>query len=215
MADRHINMRGHEVRGVLDGRKTQHRLVLKPQPNEVDIHGLWYRMPGGGLSLNCYALPYQIGDRLWVRESFLAGIAFDENDMPTVREKIWYRATEPDLRWFSGESDSPSDRPPWRPSIHMPRWASRLTLTVTDVRVQRVQSISEDDADAEGVEYFCAGLYRDYLQGPDIGIDGARASFQSLWDSINAKRGHGWDTNPWVVALTFSVEQRNIDEVAA
>ena len=84
----------------------------------------------------------------------------------------------------------------------MPRWASRLTLTVTDVRVQRLQEISEE---AEGPhQHPC---------WPDEYYVSWQEAFRHLWDSINAKRGFGWDANPWVVALTFTVHQRNIDRL--
>lgn len=80
----------------------------------------------------------------------------------------------------------------WRPSIHMPRHACRITLEVTNVRVQRIQDISEEDARAEGV----------YPQDAIINAS-CRWLFRRLWDSINAKRGYGWDANPWVWAVTF------------
>ncbi|MBU9388980.1 hypothetical protein KTE71_15765, partial [Burkholderia multivorans] len=88
----------------------------------------------------------------------------------------------------------------WRPSIHMPRAAARITLEITGVRVERLQSISESDARAEGVTIeehhtrgYCAGAYRP----PSI------RAFHDLWDSLNAARGHGWDVNPWVWAIEF------------
>jgi hypothetical protein len=85
----------------------------------------------------------------------------------------------------------------WRPSIYMPRWASRITLIITNVRVQRVQEITRDDALAEGVD-----LSRELF--PTMNApDKALRLFPRLWDSINAKRGFGWDTNPWVWAITF------------
>jgi hypothetical protein len=94
----------------------------------------------------------------------------------------------------------------------MPRWASRLTLTVTDVRVQRVQEISEADAVAEGVESDSDG-WRDY-QMPNTQCCGtALESFRTLWDSLNAPRGYGWDANPFVAAYTFTVARQNIDQV--
>src|SRR5690606_34593004 len=115
-----------------------------------------------------------------------------------------------------------------RVSIFMPRWASRLTLTVTDVRVERLQDCSEEDAIAEGVEtdlWDMAPVARDYSRpdghfvGWDIGIlppntsvDAdrvGRESYRTLWDSING--AGAWEANPWVVAVTFTVEQRNID----
>lgn len=113
----------------------------------------------------------------------------------------------------------------WRPSIHMPRWASRITLIVTDVRVQRLQDISEADAVAEGVEmesadppfYYVPGIWPHSITAVGIEEPGGRhaaRSFAKFWDSLNAKRAP-WDSNPWVVALTFTVHHGNIDQVAA
>ncbi len=82
-------------------------------------------------------------------------------------------------------------QPPWRPSIHMPRWASRITLEVIAVRVERVQDISAWDANQEGLE-----------AGTDI-----KHRFELLWNSINEKRGYGWDSNPWVWVVEFRTEQ--------
>jgi hypothetical protein len=76
-----------------------------------------------------------------------------------------------------------------RPSIHMPRWASRITLEITDVRVERLQDIGTDDARAEG------------MIGDEN--DSPTGHYETLWDKLNAKRGFGWDVNPWVWALTF------------
>jgi hypothetical protein len=89
----------------------------------------------------------------------------------------------------------------WRPSIHMPRWASRITLEVTDVRVERVQEISEEDAKTEGVTPSIVGEWWDHLK--------YRAGFQTLWNSINEKRGFGWDENPWVWVVEFKKGQPN------
>ena len=83
----------------------------------------------------------------------------------------------------------------WRPSIHMPRWASRLFLEVTDVRVERVQEVSEEGAIAEGMQ----------MVGPAALSD--RTSFAHLWDTINAKRGYSWESNPWVWVIEFRVAQ--------
>lgn len=90
----------------------------------------------------------------------------------------------------------------WCPSIHMPRWASRLTLEITDVRAERVQAISEADARAEGVERHDddgATYYGPFGKGHASAV----VEFRRLWDSLNAARGHGWDANPWVWAITF------------
>lgn len=105
----------------------------------------------------------------------------------------------------------------WQPSTRMPRWASRLTLEVTDVRVQRLQDITEEDAQAEGasprefrtvipVNGKPIGATRPYTIPPSY-----RGSFANLWDRISGERGFGWDSNPWVAALTFTVKKINVD----
>jgi hypothetical protein len=109
--------------------------------------------------------------------------------------------TDEQLIYFATEDDSEIvNEMPRCPSIHMPRWASRITLTVTDVRVQRLQDISRGDAMDEGCPL------PNMADGPD-----PRDWFADLWDSLNAKRAP-WDSNPWVAAYTFTVEQRNIDQ---
>lgn len=112
----------------------------------------------------------------------------------------------------------------------MPRWASRLTLTVTDVRVQRVQEISEGDAMAEGILHEnviigadgAGGTHREisadrYWNGTEEdeheGDEYASEAFANLWDSLNAQRGFGWDANPWVIAVTFEAHRCNIDKM--
>lgn len=160
-------------------------------------------------------LSWECGDRLWVREAW-QGI--NTVDGP----QLSYRAT-PDYfpidAWDGPDegagpsfnydrcpgtdfavwgSDLISDDGPWRPGIHMPRWASRLTLTVADVRVERLQDISDDDAVAEGC--------------PGIPGTSPRNQFRELWEGLNATRGGAsWSDNPWLIALTFSVALRNID----
>ena len=96
----------------------------------------------------------------------------------------------------------------------MPRWASRLTLTITDVRVQRLQDISEEDARAEGSYPEFEIDLATFFSGRDFQPENSSThylGFKHLWDRLNAKRGYGWDTNPEVVALTFTVRKRNID----
>lgn len=209
-SDRPIIFSGEMVRALLAGRKTQTRRVLKPQPTEVDFVGRWYRMPFGGLSLDCHRLPYVVGQRLWVREAF--GIAHRGDSAPGgyhYDPEAHYRAEDPDFT---------PDGPQWEPwrrrsPIHMPRWASRVTLTVTDVRVERLQAISEDDARAEGVDP--TGWVPSYANPDNSGCDdsqSARDAFSDLWDTL---RGPGsWDADPWVTVLTFTTALRNIDEVS-
>jgi hypothetical protein len=168
------------VRAILDDRKTQTRRVVKrvDRANCIPIgkRTVMHVLDAKG---RCpYGVP---GDRLWVRETVnvLAGVeAVYAADNAKVRG-------EGVMSWRDGTV----------PSIHMPRWASRLTLTITDVRVERLQDISEEDALAEG----CSGMggtNYDECESPS-------EEFRHLWDSINAKRGHAWATNPWVWAITF------------
>ncbi len=143
------------------------------------------------------------GDRLYVRETLQAA----SNDQG---KRWWSYAADGKDVWPLTEWMKTRDS---IPSIHMPRWASRITLIATDVRVQRLQEISEADALMEGVEQDSDG-WRDYQMPATQCCPTARESFRSLWDSLNAERGHGWDANPWVAAYTFRPILGNIDEVA-
>lgn len=171
--------------------KTQTRRVLKPRPRRT----IFFDAKTAGLEQ--FREPaYRAGDRIWVREA----ISYDRLDVD--RDGIlppWY--------WADGNPDAGDWTRP-KPSIHMPRWASRLTLHVTDVRVQRLQDISEDDARAEGIERDSDG-WRDYLMPATQCCGSARNSFASLWDSLNAERAP-WSGNPWVVAVTFRPVLGNI-----
>jgi len=182
-------MCGPMVVATLEGRKGQTRRVLNPQPGpeitEV-CHGdgsewlLYIKQKYGQESeIVC---PYgQPGDRLWVRENFLDSNAIGSRAR-TMAEvtAILYQATCTGCGPYK-----------WRPSIHMPRWASRITLEITDVRVERVRDITTLDAIAEGCEVDAVKC----LSSVDV--------YQSLWDSLNAKRGFGWSTNPFVWVICF------------
>ena len=198
MTDRPILFSAPMIRALLDGRKTQTRRVLKPQPTSI------------GDKIDA-VLEYRVRDRLWVREQCATWIEGPE----TVTYPVIYAADDPE--WDAIKTEARRDKPEWkvRTSIYMPRWASRLTLTVTNVRVQRLQDISEADAVAEGIEPFsgidpmCNG-YRDYYKNSAPGFWlHPRASFSSLWNSINGP--DAWEANPWVAAITFTVQQGNID----
>lgn len=124
----------------------------------------------------------QPGDLIWGRETFChaAPSGFDARDDGGT---IWYRATD------EGQCEGP-----WHPSIHMPRWASRLILPVTEVRAQRVQDISWRDCRDEGIPYLIAdGCESRTWEG----------EFERLWDQININRGYSWESNPPVWAYTF------------
>jgi hypothetical protein len=129
----------------------------------------------------------RVGDHLWVREAFYDHGAVLGNADP--RNNIEYRACP-----FDRVDDS--DANSWKPSIHMPRWASRTLLEITDLRIERLQAITQEDAQAEGI----IGPVRGFLPGHDY-----IREFRRLWDGINAKRDFGWDVNPWVFAITFKV----------
>jgi len=200
---------GPMVRAILDGRKTQTRRVLNPQPSVARNAGAfyrphpttapreWYCLLGEHIH-NIQKIPYAPGDRLWVREAW-AQYPIEINPEPC---DAWYKASD--------RHPPTTERPNhWRPSIHMPRWASRLTLEVTDVRVQRVQEISDVDVVAEGVEVPGNKIIDRF----DVTRTAGGDLFRPLWDSLNAKRGYGWEVNPWVVALTFKVHRCNVDRL--
>jgi hypothetical protein len=195
MADRPILFSGPMVRALLEGRKTQTRRVLNPQPNRMNGgHPLYDGYGSYSCERGWKRLLFAKGDRLWVRET-------------------WAPKTDGFLYGADWLPDAYDGLKPWRPGIHMARVASRLTLNVTDVRVQRVQDISDrgasNDCTAEGVFHTGQRLPSDWLERGFRSIE--RAAFSDLWDSLNASRGYGWDANPWVVALTFTVDRRNID----
>lgn len=211
MADRPILFSAPMVLALLAGTKTQTRRILKPQPN----------MLNGGKPLNdgrgSYSteggwkrIPIARGDRLWVREAWRCnGWAIDV-------ATIFYGASEGEGYTAMCEQYPVADKKPlritsgWRPSIHMPRWASRLTLTVTDVRVERLQDISEADAIAEGCGQYSSSTKLSRPFNPDWkGI--YREGYAELWNEINGSGA--WEANPWVVAYTFTVQNGNIDKI--
>ncbi len=226
MKARPIIFSGEMVRAILRGEKTQTRRVAKKElwpiidesarvNGKPAINMLGYYMP----------CPYgEQGDRLWVRETWgivkdgkLEGFPLFEYERPDTDSKDQWkqlaaceagRMTLNDgyvLRYRAdgisvGRAGKGKYAGKWRPSIHMPRWASRILLEVVSIRVERIQDISEEDAQAEG----CRGVA--YGTGPN-GSEGVLPSIQmhSLWDKINAKRGYGWDVNPWVWVVGFKM----------
>ena len=204
--ERPILMSGAMVRAILNGTKTQTRRVvdfLKPSADEEYARHV-ERHQGKSCKYGT------TGDRLWVRETWNRAertgydaapqdgrSGFDESDPDAYNfGPCWFRAT--DERLVEG---------PWRPSIFMPRAASRLTLEVVSVRVERLQDISEEDAIAEGIERIGAehdGLYespkwRDYT-AEGCYLD-PRESYESLWEKING--AGSWESNPWVWVVEF------------
>jgi hypothetical protein len=189
------------VRAILDGRKSQTRRAVKPQPRGepevwlINASGEFCARTAGNewLPVRCpYGVP---GDLLWVREEFSGWWCYDKTPPSCWNRdgRIWY--------WADGEpSDGDWTLP--KPSIHMPRWASRITLRVTEIRVERLQEISEEDAIAEGAPrggFDEDGRFYENPVGPDRGSH--RCGFAALWEHINGPSS--WDANPWVWVVGF------------
>lgn len=208
--ERPILFSGPMVRAILEGRKTQTRRIVKP-PFEMIGNGYLVRPDGHGGRFGPYPCPYgQPGDRLWVRETW----SHTGTGVWSIRDCSM--ANDGDYIY---RADGEIQGCKWWPSIHMPRWVSRIHLEVVSVRVQRLQDISEEDAMAEGLSCLSKDGGRTYKYGiPDRdGLPGSdddgrhwsdwntdpRIAFRTLWDSINADRGHGWETNPWVWVVEF------------
>jgi hypothetical protein len=226
---RPILFSGPMVRAILDGRKTQTRRMVKPQP--TDAHsiecGFVEDYAGKEMFGFCgehrgWPCPYGCpGDRLWVRETWATSVACDDRS-PSDMEKpgrgygwpVWYAAYGV---VNTRRADSiPQGGPGFttmgkcRPSIFMPRWASRLTLEITGVRVERLNDISESDAMAEGCEAYlqhspdcqhddcCLAAGVDDCNGSMVS---AKMAYESLWESINGKSS--WAKNPWVWVIEF------------
>jgi len=215
---------GPMVRAILEGHKTQTRRVLKPQPPAEDwlpkMHSEFPRMvigyTGDGKLRNdvgrsgaecSWCCPYGApGDRLWVRESFAkvpASAYCHDRSLPHMESGDW---------WVVYKEGWDRVAPTWKPSIHLPRWASRLTLEVTGIRVERLQDISAGDIGAEGaVEAISNQNGEAYKAAMATATSCARkiqrgylwGIWAERWDSINAKRGFGWDRNPWVWVVEF------------
>ena len=218
MADRPILFSAPMVQALIAGRKTQTRRVLKHPMAGNDVRFLQPVLVDGKWCLAGETdkhlpfvwneppyLHYAPGDRLWVRE------AWSPNDVAPT--EAVYRADHGDCAcfsiWDAAKNDVGMAVSRWRPSIHMPRWASRLTLTVTDVRVQRLQDISEADAMAEDADYAANNMGFSPISGQPHGVRTFKAGFAHLWNSLHGP--DAWDANPWVVAISFTVRKGNID----
>ena len=215
MKERPILMNAFSVNGILEGRKTMTRRVVKPQPSWV--HDGWYFLHpkyDNGVGVHYFhtatisdsvreawlkCCPYgQPGDRLWVRETWWW----------PGEEQVVYRATDEAVAKRVSNDIEMLIR--WRPSIYMPRWASRIDLEITGVRVEGLQEITEEDAKAEGVRPgYYDGRHTFLSWKEDVPFEqmvtwggNYRDGFAFLWDSIN-KAKHPWASNPSVWALCF------------
>jgi hypothetical protein len=216
-------MGAESVWGILEGRKTMTRRVVTPQPTGdfeigmyhpigVDKGGEEYPKPerfgiwGDGWDIPC---PYgQVGDRIWCKETWGIGCRPDPDS--GWRDGIKYKADKTYLdgiesfpfRTIENQDLSRYERNGWNNPRFMPRLASRLTLEITGIRVERVQDITEDDAIAEGcnykdVKYLNTSLYPPCFESVSI------TEYYKLWDSLNAKRGYPWHSDPWVWVIEF------------
>ena len=197
MAERPILFSGPMVQAILAGRKTQTRRVSRYQPGpellrldppQLPHEPLWcaqYEFGG-----TCFPLPYSVGDLLWVREAWRTWRDFDH--LPPSRLPTWPMAVP---IFFEVDRDNCDRHGRYRHARFMPRWASRITLRVTAVKVERLQDISEADARAEGVR-----IAAEFPAATD-NADTYREGFRSLWSSINGP--DSWEANPWVAAYTF------------
>lgn len=210
MKERPILFQGPLVRAILEDRKTQTRRTLNPQPtDDTTGSGSWFwkkqaicshRWPEGLIS------PYGVpGDHLWVREAWQP--VHDDFSIRYTADGETRYAGAAQANWFADDYKKEKMRERGRPSIHMPRWASRLTLAIEEVRVQRLQDITEEDAKAEGAEL---KILKTDLTPEEIALidwplwepeKPYKSYFSLLWESIN---GFGsWKDNPWVWAITF------------
>ncbi|PLL03020.1 hypothetical protein CWN39_13210 [Klebsiella pneumoniae] len=222
MKERGMIFNADMVRAILDGRKTQTRRIMKPQPEPCPRGGHWWPSnvfktmlhvedemqngKGGWGGLVGDACPFgDVGDRIWVREAFASGLS--------TKSTLAYRATHKREDLEDGFYDTIK----WTPSIHMPRWASRILLEITSVRVERLNAISEEDAQSEGVHtevwdqtvvarnyaaideffQFWSEDMPHYVEMNQL----YRSSFRSLWESIYG--AENWLANPWVWVIEF------------
>lgn len=233
MKERGMIFNGEMVRAILDGRKTQTRRIMKvqPKPSKSRPGDFWFSSkklesmvhvsdlaPGNSpiadyhLFIQEHCCPFgAVGDRIWVRETarcewqrgdfkdaaFETGVTYKADG-----ERQSFRSAE-QHKTFPRRSHAANGDLAWHPSIHMPRWASRIMLEITDVRVERLNAISEEDATAEGVPP-AGSLLPDYpgtFLTPKGDFATAKVAFQRLWESIYGEES--WKANGWVWVISF------------
>lgn len=198
MTERGMIFNAEMVRAVLDGRKTQTRRIMTVQPDSPNFGLLritdstkradigkyhWAESNATGTHARSplFSCPFgAVGDHLWVRETFAPGLC----TATTIAYCATHKPEDLDEGWY--------DRIKWTPSIHMPRWASRITLEITGVRVERLQGVSEADAKAEGIIPAAGGVGKGWEH---------RFNFRELWMGIYG--ADSWQANPWVWVIEF------------
>lgn len=205
MIERPIIFNPEMVRAIIEGRKTQTRRMLKKQPVNVDINplhmpnewGAWNgEYPSHGKVITCpYGKP---GDRLWVRETWCPLFSWDRDTRQDYEKQAIYKASPKEAakkygNITNGRGQKLIDNIKWKPSIHMPRWASRINLQITKVRVERLHDIrinwELDDVRAEGIEGEFEFEYQEF------------DAFEDLWNKIDGP--NAWGKNPWVWVIEF------------
>lgn len=215
MADRPILFSAPMIRALGDGSKTMTRRMLgKKGRYNIFEPGVWsdsYVMDPGNADWRASGLPCAAGDRLWVKETWRTHRAYDDLKPSDLggEEEIWPEA--------DGSTDEARGR--IRQSIFMPRWASRMTLVVEEVRPERLWAITEEDAKAEGAIPMVVDEDLKFYPAPKsgsyrLGWTGTyRTGFMGIWASINGI--DSWDANPWVAAILFRLIRANIDQEEA
>ena len=243
--ERPIIFSGEMVRVILDGKKTMTRRVVKSgfinnykhahiikQSSDKRREGkaYFYDKPVGGMVLSSQLVsnPYgKVGDHLWVRETWIQGYddplieseGDDENAVSIIYKadgKEEYRTCSAETAENWGDFSADSEIVGFKSPIHMPRWASRILLEITDIRVERLNDISEADAVKEGIRNYnfemedSPDTYVGYTHlqkddGKSTLYKTPAIAFERLWDTLNAKKGYPWSSNPWVWAIEFKV----------
>ena len=212
MTERPILFNSKMVSAILEGHKTQTRRVIKPQPDFSGViypsllkwrrfRSKWGAFPQnaskGSIPIFAYNCPFgKVGDKLYVREKF----QLSKGDFaPTLEEEL---SKKPRVLYYASDNPRYRDKDKWKPSIHMPKWASRITLEITDIRVEQLQDISGEDAKAEGSEMiasYIAGITHEQFGSKQATY---RQGFVASWDSI-AKKEYQWDNNSFVWVISF------------
>lgn len=221
ITERGMIFNGEMVRALLDGRKTQTRRIVKGTDSAVKFCKEWNingeevfvvlgekDHTGMNPVLGAISCPFgAVGNRIWVRETF-QGPLFNYEQMDEYLEDS-SKFEKPEFCQYAADGGHRPEyqdaddnlRHGWRPSIHMPRWASRILLEITDVRVERLNAINEHDAQAEGVAKLRGGFWKHYQPGWTQHQLSARGSFVTLWKSIYGDES--WNSNPWVWVIKF------------
>lgn len=209
MNERSIRFNDEMIRAILRDKKTQTRRPVKVQPNKdwypyhrPDRQWTWCVNGSGVSGGDTFQCPFgQVGDRLWVREAWKPTCQWGE---PNNISYIRYRADS--SRHVIEHTLGGVQTDNWRPSIHMPEWASRITLEITDIRVERVQEINEADCVAEDcpatIKIGPPDCYSSQF-GKTESSKSPIETFQAVWNNIYASKGFGFDTNCWVWVITF------------